>query len=42
MENTIVSIGVLANDSGEVSILALYKKKIKGTITEEEYLSDKI
>jgi len=42
LENTIVSIGVFANDSGEVSILALYKKKIKGTITEEGYLSDKI
>ncbi len=42
LKNTIVSIGVFANDSGEVSILALYKKKIKSTITEEEYLSEKI
>ena len=42
LENTIITIGVFADKSGVVSILALYKKKIKGTMKEEDYLSDKI
>lgn len=42
LERTVISLGIVVNDSGKVSIVVLYKEKIEGTLSEKDYLSDKI
>jgi len=42
LEKTVISLGIVVNDSGKVSIVVLYKEKIEGTMSEKDYLSDKI
>ncbi|HOF34841.1 MAG TPA: hypothetical protein PK624_12960 [Spirochaetota bacterium] len=42
LEKTVISLGIVVNDSGKVSIVVLYKEKIEGTMTEKDYLSEKI
>ncbi|HQE58313.1 MAG TPA: hypothetical protein PLA54_03865 [Spirochaetota bacterium] len=41
-ERTVISLGIVVNDSGKVSIVVLYKEKIEGTMSEKDYLSEKI